>query len=145
MIPLSMIVKEIPKASARLPAIKLPKGKIPKKVSIYTPITLPINSLGTFVCNMVFISAMAVTLEPPINIKAISDNKYILDNENNTNENEKIKEAKTKSLPLYLKSPKRANNSAAINAPNPAQDINTAKPCTPTFNISLANIGINIT
>ena len=48
-------------------------------------------------------------------------------------------------LPLYLKSPKRANNNPAITAPKPAADISMPKPLTPTFNMSLAKIGISIT
>jgi len=126
--PLARTAKETPRVPAKLPEIKLPKGIIPAKVSINTLITLPRNSSLTFVCNIVFIRATAITLEPPVNIKAIMDNRYVFDKENNINENENTKEDTRRSLPLYLKSPKRANINAPIKAPNPALDISTPSP-----------------
>ena len=138
-------VRETPKICARLPAIKFPKGIIPAKVNINTLIILPLNSSGTKICNKVFMRLVVVTEPQPTNIKAMSENKYILDKENNTNEREKIIVDEIRNLPLYLKSPKRANTNAAISAPQPAADISIPKPLTPTFNISLEKTGISIT
>ena len=143
--PPSKTAEETPSTFARLPASKLPKGINPAKVNINALIALPLNSSGTNVCNKVFTMPMAVTEAPPINIKVISEMKYVLDRENSTNEIENIMEDEISNLPLYLKSPKRANINAAIKAPKPAEDISNPKPFTPTFSTSFAKTGISMT
>jgi hypothetical protein len=99
--PPDITAKETLNACARAPAIKLPKGINPAKVSINTLITLPRNISGTLVCNIVLISAMEETLEPPKNSKINRDNKKALDIENNISEIENIKEDTIRNLPLY--------------------------------------------
>ncbi len=144
-IPLIKTVIETPQICAKLPASKFPKGINPANVNINALIALPLNSSGTNVCNKVFTMPMAVTEAPPINIKIISEMKYVLDRENSTREIENIMEDEINNLPLYLKSPKRANINAPIKAPKPAEDISEPRPFTPTFNTSFAKIGISIT
>jgi hypothetical protein len=144
-IPPSITVKETPRACERIPAIRLPKGSIPAKVNINALITLPLNSSLTIVCNIVFMREVTITLLYPTNIKVVIEDRYDLDIENNIRERENTIEDKTRNLPLCLKSPKRANNNPAINAPMPAADISIPKPLAPTYNISLANTGISIT
>ena len=138
-------VRETPQICAQIPASKFPKGMNPAKVNINTLIALPLNSSGTNICNKVFMSPVAVTEAQPINIKAMSEMKYVLDKENSTNEIENIMEEEINNLPLYLKSPKRANINAAIKAPKPVEDISNPKPFSPTFNTSFAKTGISIT
>ena len=86
--PLIKTVKETPRASLKLPAIKLPKGIKPAKVIINMLITLPRNASGTLVCNIVLMSATALTLVPPNSSKTTSENTYTLDKENNIKERE---------------------------------------------------------
>ena len=90
MMPLAITTKETPRGWLKTPAIKLPKGMNPAKVSIKTLITLPRNSSGTIACNIVLIKATAVTLEAPTNIKVKSEKNKSLDKENKIKDTENI-------------------------------------------------------
>ncbi len=137
-------VKETPQTWEREPAIKLPNGNNPAKVNMKPLITLPLNSSGTKVCSNVFTRLIKVTEAQPMRAKFTKENKYALDTAKNTMETENTKEARIKSRPLYLKSPRRANINAATSAPKPAVDISTPNPFTPTFNIVLAKMGMRM-
>lgn len=142
--PLIKTVIRAPKMCVTLPAIKLPIGIIPAKVNIKTLIRRPLNSSGEINCNDVFIRLIALTDASPITIKIISEKRYDLDKEKNISATENITEDKTNTRPFCRKLPSLASNNAAAKAPNPEEDISMPKPLGPTFNISLANIGIRI-
>ena len=81
-----IIASGSPKCSARVPVNKEPIGSKPKKVSVYTPITLPLNLSGTIDCTRAF--AIFIDRINAIPIRKIAASEP---GTNFTNENRSIK------------------------------------------------------